>query len=56
MISKKPERTRAINVELPPALHNRLKRVAESEGRSLRKQIARFLEEAAERFEQGAAK
>jgi predicted HicB family RNase H-like nuclease len=44
-------RTRAINVQVPGVVHERLRRAAQAERRSLRQQIAVFLEEAAERFE-----
>jgi hypothetical protein len=48
---KRPEKAKSINVILPSSVHERLRRVADAERRSLRQQIALFLEEAANRFE-----
>lgn len=44
-------KTKAINVQVPAAVHERLRKAAQAERRSLRQQIALFLEEAAARFE-----
>lgn len=50
-MEKRPEKQKSMNVVLPGIVHERLRHVAEVERRSLRQQIAVFLEEAAERFE-----
>jgi hypothetical protein len=48
---KKPEDPKEMSIKLPGLLHQRLKRMAETEGRSLKEQIPRCLEEAITRWE-----